>query len=128
MSRTFLPMLCFVIGLLVLACGNPDTNKNGPANVSGTTAAPAPSAAATVAAGDQIGIPECDNFITAYETCVTTRVPDAAREQYRAAVVRWRADWKKLAADPQTRAGLVQACKTQMETARTQMKSFNCTF
>ena len=127
MSRSFLLMMCVTIGLLVLACGGPDTNKNGPANVS-TTAAPAPSAAATVPAGDQIGIPECDNFITAYENCVTTKVPDAAREQYRAAVVRWRADWKKLAADPQTRAGLAQACKIQIETARTQMKSYNCTF
>ena len=126
MSRSLLLMSCLVIGLLVLACGGPPTNKNGAANESLTASTPAP--AATVAAGDQIGIAECDNFITAYSNCVTTKVPEAAREQYQAAVARWRADWKKLAADPQTRPGLAQACKLQIETARTQMKAYNCTF
>lgn len=126
MSRSLLLTLCAVIGLLVLACGSPDTNKNAPTNVS-TTAAPGVNPS-PVAAADQIGIPECDNFITAYSTCVTTRVPEAAREQYQATVTRWRADWKKLAENPQTRPGLVQTCKLQMETSRTQMKSFNCTF
>ena len=127
MSRSFLLMLCLVIGLLVLACGGPPTNKNSAANVSATTTS-TPAPAATVAASEQIGIPECDNFVTAYENCVTTKVPDAAREQYRAAVTRWRAEWKKLAENPQTKAGLAQACKIQIETARTQMKSYNCTF
>ena len=130
MSRSLLLMLCVAIGLLVLACGGPATNKNAPANssVTSTTATPAPTAAATVAAGDQIGIPECDSFITSYHDCVTNKVPAAAREQYQAAVARWRAEWKKMAENPQTRPGLAQACKIQIETARTQMKSYNCTF
>lgn len=127
MSRTLLLISCLVIGLLVLACGGPPTNKNGAANASAPVAS-TPAPAATVAASEQIGIPECDNFITAYENCVTTKVPDAGREQYKAAVARWRADWKKLAENPQTKAGLAQACKLQMETARTQMKAYNCTF
>src|SRR5687768_6483811 len=115
MSRNFLLMLCLVIGLLVLACGSPDTNRNAPANVSGTTAAPAPSAAATVAAtGGQIGVAECDNFLTAYENCISTKVPEAARAQFRTTMTTWRAEWKKLADNQQTRPGLVQACKIQI--------------
>ena len=129
MSRTLLLISCLVIGLLILACGGPPTNKNSAANESAKTAAtPAPTTAATVAAANQVGIPECDNFITAYENCVTTKVPDAAREQYKAAVATWRTEWKKLADNPQTKAGLAQACKLQIETARTQMKAYNCTF
>jgi hypothetical protein len=112
-------MLCLVIGLLVLACGSPDTNKNGPANISGATAA---------ATGDQIGVPECDSFLTAYENCVTTKVPEQARPTFQTTMTRWRTDWKKLAADPATRAQLVTACKTHLENARTTMKAYNCTF
>ena len=127
MSRTLLLASCLVIGLLVLACGGPPTNKNSAANASAPVAS-TPAPAATVAAAEQIGIPECDNFVTAYENCVTTKVPEAAREQYKAAVARWRTEWKKLAENPQTKAGLAQACKLQIETARTQMKAYNCTF
>jgi hypothetical protein len=119
MSRSLLLMLCLVIGLLVLACGSPDTNKNGPANISGATAA---------ATGDQIGVPECDSFLTAYENCVTTKVPEQARPTFQTTMTRWRTDWKKLAADPATRAQLVTACKTHLENARTTMKAYNCTF
>ena len=130
MSRSLLFMLCLVMGVLVLACGGPPTNKNGVANISSTTstaASPAPTTAATTAAG-QVGVPECDAFITSYENCVSTKVPEQARAQFQASITTWRTEWKKLADNPQTRAGLVTVCKTQIETARTQMKAYNCTF
>jgi hypothetical protein len=79
-------------------------------------------------AANAVGVPECDNFINAYESCVTTEVPEQARAQYQAAVKTWRTEWKKLADNPQTRPGLITTCKTQLETARTQMKAYNCTF
>ena len=130
MSRSLLLIMCLVIGLLVLACGGP-TNKNGvstnraaEANSSAATASPV----ATVANATQVGVPECDNFINAYESCVTNKVPAQARAQYQTAVNTWRTQWKKLADNPQTRAGLVTACKQQMEAARTSMKAYNCTF
>jgi hypothetical protein len=40
----------------------------------------------------------------------------------------WRSNWKQLAANPQTKPGLVQACKDQHERARTQMRAYGCTF
>lgn len=129
MSRSLLLMCSLVIGLLVLACGGP-TNKNGAstnsAGTSSSTAAASP--VATVSNAIEVGVPECDNFINAYENCVTTKVPETARPQYQAAVTTWRTEWKKLADNPQTRPGLITACKTQMETARAQMKAYNCTF
>ena len=129
MSRSLLLISCLVIGLLVLACGGP-TNKNGGSTNSASTGAStaAASPVATVANATAVGVPECDNFINAYENCVTNKVPAQARAQYEAAVKTWRTEWKKLADNPQTRAGLVTACKTQMETARTSMKAYNCTF
>lgn len=135
MSKSLLLMLCLVIGLLVLACApSTDTNRNAnavaPANTSSTPATSATNANAntsTAAAGD-IGIAECDTFLKAYDDCVSTKVPEAARATYRTSINTWRTEWKRLADNPQTRGTLVGVCKTQLETARTQLKSFNCTF
>ena len=110
MSKSFLLMLCILIGLLVLACAKTDeTNRN----------------AAT--AGDAIGIPECDSFLTAYDTCVSTKVPEDRRAQFKATVATWRTQWKKLADNPQTRGTLANVCKMQLETARAQVQAFGCT-
>src|SRR6185369_881822 len=133
MSRSLLLMFCLVIGLMVLACSKPaDTNRNAASTnktaPTGTPAATAPGASTTAAAGEKIGVPECDAFLTAYENCVTTKVPEQARAQFEASMKTWRTEWKKLADNPQTKPGLVTACKKQLEIARTSMKAYNCTF
>ena len=131
MSRSLLLVSCLVIGLLVLACSKQETNRNE-TNRSAATNSAAPASASPVAtvnaSAEAVGVPECDKFISEYEACVTTKVPEQARAQFNAAVKTWRTEWKKLAANPQTKAGLVTACKTQLEAARTQMKAYNCTF
>ena len=134
MSKSLLLMSCILIGLLVLACGKAvETNRNGNTNTA-TAAVPAGSPVAPPtnkndnASVAQVGVAECDTFITNYENCVTTKVPEANRAQFRTAVTTWRTEWKKLADNPQTRPTLVNICKTHIENARTQMKAYNCTF
>jgi hypothetical protein len=123
-------MLCIVTGLLVLACAkSEETNRNAASTNSAVPAGtPATSTNSSASTGAKIGIEECDAFLTAYDNCVSTKVPEAARAQYKTILNNWRTEWKKLADNPQTRGTLASACKTQMETARTQLKSFNCTF
>ena len=130
MSKSLLLMLCILTGLLVLACAKTDeTNRNAAAPSGTNSSAPASTPATTTAtAGTKIGIEECDTFLTAYDNCVSTKVPEAARAQYKTAITTWRTEWKKLADNPKTRATLVSVCKTQMESARAQVKSFGCTF
>ena len=135
MSKSLLLMLCILTGLLVLACGKAeDTNRNA---TNANAAAPAAPGTSTnrndngnsnSSATAQVGVAECDTFITAYENCVTTKVPEAARPQFSTTITTWRTEWKKLADNPQTRPTLVNVCKTQLETARTQMKAYGCTF
>jgi len=134
MSKSLLLMSCILIGLLVLACGKAvETNRNGNTNAA-TAAVPAGSPVAPPtnkndnASVAQVGVAECDTFITAYENCVNAKVPEAARAQFRTTMTTWRTEWKKLADNPQTRPTLVNICKTHMENARTQMKAYNCTF
>lgn len=133
MSKSILLMLCLVTGLLVLACGKTEEANHNTAATNTSTAAASPAAhandtPATASAGDKIGIEECDNFMAAYDNCVSTKVPEAARAQYKTALATWRTEWKKLADNPQTKGTLAGICKTNLENARTQFKTFGCTF
>jgi hypothetical protein len=92
------------------------------------TAAASPVTATTALAGEKIGVPECDDFIAAYDACVSSKVPESARAQYKTGIEQWRSGWKKLAANPNTKATLAAACKQTAESARASMKSYGCTF
>jgi len=76
----------------------------------------------------KIGIAECDGYLARFDACLTDHVPEAARAPYKGSLEAQRTQWQRLAANPQTKAGLAQACKTAAEHQRTVMKSFKCTF
>ena len=123
-KRMVLP-LCAVFVFLLAACAQTETTTSPTAPPTTTSTA---TPAAAVPTGDKIGIAECDDFLTAYDACVTGKVPEAARAQYTAGIEQTRASWKKLAENPQTRSSLAAACKQYAEQTRAQMKSFDCTF
>ena len=131
MSRILPLIFCLVIGLLVLACSKTaDTNRNAAATNSAVpagTPATATHTPATTATAEKIGVPECDAFLTAYENCVTTKVPEQARAQFQAGMKTWRTEWKKMADNPQTKGSLAEACKRQHEAQRTALKAYGCT-
>jgi hypothetical protein len=79
-------------------------------------------------AQELIGIPECDRFITSYETCVTTKVPATHRVTFAQQVSQLRTTWRSLAQDPQTRSQLEQVCRTQGEHMRRGLEPFGCQF
>ena len=131
MSKSLLLMLCLVTGLLALACAQTaETNRNAVTPASATSPVPAgtPSTNTNATAGAPIGIAECDSFLTAYDNCVSNKVPENIRAQYKTAIENWRTQWKRLADNPQTRSTLAAVCKQQMETARAQVQAFGCTF
>ena len=127
MLKSLLLVLCLLTGLLVLACAKSEETNRNVAAPAGTNSSAPGSTNSSATAGDKIGIEECDSFLTAYDNCVSTKVPEATRAQYKTAINTWRTEWKKLADNPQTRGTLATVCKNQMETARTQVKSFGCT-
>ncbi|MFL6231070.1 MAG: hypothetical protein ACJ741_20020 [Pyrinomonadaceae bacterium] len=139
LKKIFSPLtLCVAGGLLLLACGSSETSNNTAttnANRATTnTTAPATNTATTNTAGantasaEKVGVPECDDYITKYEACVSGKVPETARAQYNASIAQMRKSWHDLAANPQTKGSLAQACKTATESAKTAMKSFGCAF
>jgi hypothetical protein len=126
MSRSLLLIFCLVIGLLILACSNAGTNRSATPATNASAPAASPAAATSNASATAVGVAECDAYITNYEKCVSTKVPEQARGPLRDSIARLRTDWKKLADDPKTRGTLAAACKSQLETTRTQMKAYGC--
>ena len=123
--------LCVVCTIVLIGCAKTETsnNSNSTSNANkAATAAASPAAATTASAGEKIGVPECDDFIAAYDACVSSKVPETARAQYKTAIAQWRSSWSKLAANPNTKATLAAACKQSAESARASMKSYGCTF
>ena len=133
MRRTTLLALSLVCGLLLMACSTTETTNNRNTNSNSSTAEK-PAAATTPASGtasttgDNVGVPECDDFITKYDACVSNKVPEMIRAQYKDAIARWRTEWRRMANDPNTRGQLASACKQAAEQQSAALKSFGCTF
>ena len=120
--------LCVICAIVLVGCAKSETNNNGNANKAATTTTTPASTTSTTASANKIGVPECDEYIAAYDACVSGKVPEVARAQYKAAFEQLRTSWKKLADNPQTKPSLAAACKQATEQARTAMKTYNCTF
>jgi hypothetical protein len=127
MQKKILLPLCVMFAFLLLSCAKPEgsTNRSDSATTPANTTTPATVASSS---GEKIGVAECDNFIAAYDACVSGKVPEAARAQYKTAIEQWRTSWRKLAENPTTKSTLAAACKQSAEQARTQMKAYGCTF
>jgi len=77
-------------------------------------------------AEEQIGVPECDAFIAQYDACISNKVPESSRAQYKAAVNQWRTAWKKIADNPETRRSLANACQQAARQQEISLKAYGC--
>lgn len=130
MSRIIVLIASLAVAVVLLGCSkteNTNANKAAPTTSTGTTSTTGTSTT-TASSTDKIGVPECDDFIAKYESCVSNKVPEMARAQYKSAVDQWRASWKKLADNPSTRGSLAAACKQAADQQTAALKSFGCTF
>ncbi len=123
-SLLILAVLCAAI---LVGCSKSETSNNSNSSVGNSNKATTTSGTTTTttASGDKIGIPECDEFIAKYDACAG-KVPEIARAQYKDAGARWRAEWKKLADNPESRGTLAAACKQTLEQQTAAWKAYGC--
>ena len=118
--------MAFVVSaLLLIGCSKAEQSTNR-----SETAAPSPATApstTTATASADIGVPECDAFLKAYEACIHDKVPAAQRATFDTGIATWKKNWKTMAENPQTKAALVTACKSAQDGAKTSMKAYGCT-
>ena len=129
MRRTTILVLSLVCGLSLMACTTTETTNNS--NVAVVTSTPVTATATTPAtttastSSASVGVPECDDFLKKYDSC-TGKVPEMVRAQYENAGKQMRDQWKKLAANPDTKASLAAACKQAVEQQAAAWKMYGC--
>lgn len=135
MRRMTLVVLSLVSAIFLIGCTITETTNSNNSNsnsTAGSSEKPATSTstpgAATASSDDKIGVPECDDFIAKYDACVSNKVPEMVRAQYKDAIVQWRTEWKRLANDPAVKGQLAARCKQAAEQQTAALKSFGCSF
>ena len=127
LSKTLLIMAVLCAAILV-GCSKTDSNENSNTAAGNSNKATTTTTTTTSTTGEKIGVPECDDFIAKYDTCVSSKVPEAQRAQYKSAVDQWRASWKKLAENPATKGTLAAACKLAAAQQEAALKSYGCSW
>jgi hypothetical protein len=103
----------------------PAAAPSAPASTSATAPTPAPAAAA---AAGEIGVPECDDYLQKWESCITTKITGEAKEQVKVALDATREGWKRTAAIPEGKTGLAAACREAAELAKMQVSAYGCSW
>ena len=88
--------------------------------------AAAPADATAVAAVESLGVPECDNYLTKSEACISAHVPAASQAALKQSLDATRAGWKQ-AIDAGGKDTLAAACTQMTESARASLKAYGCT-
>ena len=131
MFRTALLIFAILCVAILIGCSKMETTDNSNSTTKpGSTEKQAMSTPGNTMAssGEKIGVPECDDFIAKYDACVSSKVPEAARAQYKNALAQWRESWRGLAQNPQTKSTLASVCKQAAEQQATALKSYGCGF
>ena len=127
LNKTLL-ILAVLCAAILVGCSKSETTNNSNSAVGNSNKITTSGTTTTTTSGDKIGVPECDDFIAKYDACVSSKVPEVARAQYKAAIDQWRASWKKLADDPATKGTLAAACKQAADQQAAALKPYGCSW
>jgi len=129
LRKSFLVFFILCAAILIGCSKTETSNSNTAAENSNKSATSTTSTTGTTAAsGEKIGVPECDDYIAKYESCLRGKVPEAARAQLESSLKTARDAWRKSAENPQAKASLAAACKQASDAAAASMKAYGCTW
>ena len=110
--------------LLLVGC---ETKEHADAELGALKKARDAAAAASSRAAEPIGISECDDYISTYESCLA-KVPDDKRAGFRATLNDQRRKWYAAATGGGDQAEIAQQCKSAASDALAKMSDYGCTF
>src|ERR1044071_2256825 len=97
MLRTSLLIFSILSIAILIGCSKTETGNSNTAADNSNKAGTSTTSTTATSSGDKIGIPECDDYIAKYETCVRGKVPEAARAALESSLKTARDNWKKAA-------------------------------
>ena len=127
LRNTFL-VLCVLCAAILIGCSKTETGNSNMATNNSNKGTSTTTTSTTAPAGEKIGVPECDDYLAKYETCLRSKVPEGMRAQLESALKTSRESWKKAAANPQAKGTLAAACKQASDAAAASMKTYGCTW
>jgi hypothetical protein len=117
------------IAILLIGC---ETKKHANAELDALAkaqkAAAKASAHANAGEAEEIGVPECDQYIRNYENCLMQKVPPTRQADLRAALDDEKRRWHAAMIDGASKETLAQQCRSAASLARTTMGDYGCDF
>ena len=124
MPKKTLLILFLLSAAIMFGCFNSRRSGNDNAQTANTGSANSQ----LVANVEKIGIPECDEFIAKYETCISDHIPEAKKRQYRENLAAWSRAWRQQMVNTTAKETVAAACKRHIILSREAMKPFGCEF
>ena len=86
-----------------------------------------PAAAAAPSTANAVtGISECDQFLSAYEQCLSDKVPEQARAQMKLGIDQWKNAWRDMANNAATKDALPQICQQARASSKPTLDAYGC--
>ena len=85
-------------------------------------------AGVTTAHAQSTGITACDDFLTKYDACVVSKVPEAQRAMYKTQIDQTRKAWVDLAKNPSTKTTMEATCKQTLDATKASLTAYGCSF
>jgi hypothetical protein len=82
----------------------------------------------TAANAQSTGIAACDEFLTKYDACVGSKVPEAQRATFKTQIDQTRKAWVDMAKNPSTKATMEATCKQTMDATKASLTAYGCSF
>jgi hypothetical protein len=74
------------------------------------------------------GVAACDDFLEKYTTCVTSKMPAAVQSTYKTQLDQTRKMWLDMAKNPGAKSAMEASCKQTMDSMKTALSSYGCSF
>ncbi len=74
------------------------------------------------------GIAACDDFLTKYDACVVSKVPEAQRAMYKTQIDQTRKVWIDLAKNPSAKTTMEATCKQTLDATKASLTAYGCSF
>ena len=85
-------------------------------------------AGVTASHAQSTGIAACDDFLTKYDACIVSKVPEAQRAMYKTQIDQTRKAWVDMAKNPSAKATMEATCKQTLDATKASLTAYGCSF
>ena len=82
----------------------------------------------TASHAQSTGIAACDDFLTKYDACIISKVPEAQRAMYKTQIDQTRKAWVDMAKNASAKATMEATCKQTLDATKASLTAYGCSF